>query len=175
MIDASSRWPSNPVLVVMGVSGSGKSTVAGILAGRLGWDFLEGDDLHPQANVDKMAAGQPLTDDDRMPWLALVETWITARTSRGQPAIVTCSALKRSYRDVLRGENVVFVYLAGPPELIARRLSARVDHYMPPSLLASQLATLEPPAPDEQVIAVDVGRPPEVQAEEVIRALGLGD
>jgi gluconokinase len=172
---ASMDLPRHPVLVVVGVSGSGKSTVAGLLAGRLGWDFQEGDDLHPEANVQKMAAGHPLTDDDRMPWLARVAEWIAVRTSAGRPAIVTCSALKRSYRDVLRGESVVFVYLAGPPELIARRLSTRVDHYMPPSLLESQLATLESPTPDERVITINVGQPAEVQANEVLQALTLGD
>lgn len=167
--------PRDPVLVVMGVSGSGKSTVAGLLAGRLGWDFQEGDDLHPRANVEKMAAGHPLTDDDRMPWLARVAEWITTRTAVGRPGIITCSALKHSYRDVLRGDNVVFVHLLGPPELISRRLSSRVDHYMPPSLLESQFATLEPPTAGEQVITIDVGRPPRTQAADVIQALDLGD
>src|SRR5580765_7102246 len=104
------------VLVLMGVSGCGKSTVAGVLAGQLGWEFEEGDDLHPPANIAKMHAGHPLTDEDRWPWLDLVSAWIRGRTDAGLPGIITCSALKRSYRDVLRGDDVVFVYLHGTRE-----------------------------------------------------------
>ena len=118
-------------LVLMGVSGCGKSTVAGVLAGRLGWDFGEGDDLHPPENVAKMAAGHPLTDDDRWPWLERVAQWIREHTDAGRPGIITCSALKRSYRDILRGDHVVFVYLHGTREQIATRLAARHGHYMP--------------------------------------------
>nr|WP_309619528.1 gluconokinase [Salinibacterium sp.] len=161
----------HPVLVIMGVAGSGKSTVAGLLAGRLGWDFQEGDDLHPRANVDKMATGHPLTDDDRLPWLARVSEWIITRTSKGRPGIITCSALKRSYRDILRGEDVVFVYLAGSSDLIARRLTARLDHYMPASLLESQLATLEPPTADEHAITIDIGVTTAEQAADALQAL----
>jgi gluconokinase len=157
-----------PVLVIMGVSGSGKSTVAGLLAARLGWDREEGDDLHPSANVAKMAAGIPLTDDDRWPWLAAVATWISAHTAAGLPGIITCSALKKSYRDRLRGDHVLFVYLKGSRDLIGARLTARTDHYMPPSLLDSQLATLEPPGPDENTLAVDVQADPEAMAAEII-------
>ena len=109
-----------------------------------------------------------------MPWLARVAHWITTRTEVGRPGIITCSALKRSYRDVLRGENVVLVFLDGPPALIARRLTTRVDHYMPPSLLESQLASLEPPTPVERAITIDIGRAAEAQATDVLRALGLG-
>ena len=134
-----------PVLVLMGVSGCGKSTVAALLAGRLGWDFEEGDDLHPAANVAKMAAGHPLDDADRRPWLAAVAAWIRQHTDAGRPGIITCSALKKSYRDVLRGDRVMFVYLAGTREQIAARLAARHGHFMPPALLDSQFATLEPP------------------------------
>src|SRR4051794_21885364 len=120
-----------PVLVIMGVSGTGKSTVARLLVDRLGWDFQEGDDLHPAANVAKMAAGIPLTDDDRWPWLDIVGSWITAHTDARLPGIVTCSALKRSYRDRLRGDHVLFVYLEGSRQLISDRLGSRTDHYMP--------------------------------------------
>jgi len=107
------KTAQHPVLVIMGVSGSGKSTVAGLLAGRLGWDLAEGDDLHPESNVAKMHAGQPLTDEDRWPWLESIADWIRAHTAAGNPGVVTCSALKKRYRDVLRGEGVVFVFLEG--------------------------------------------------------------
>ena len=105
------KTAQHPVLVIMGVSGSGKSTVAGLLAGRLGWDLAEGDDLHPESNVAKMHAGQPLTDEDRWPWLDSIAGWIRKHTDAGTPGVVTCSALKKRYRDVLRGEGVVFVFL----------------------------------------------------------------
>jgi gluconokinase len=171
MNDLPSAQP--PVLVVMGVSGCGKSTVAGLLAGRLGWDLEEGDDLHPPANVAKMAAGHPLDDEDRWPWLAKVADWITEHTSTGRPGVITCSALKKSYRDVLRGPHVVFVYLAGTREEIARRLAARHGHFMPLSLLDSQLATLEPPTPDENAITVRLAPTASTQVEEIMARLGL--
>lgn len=158
-----------PVLVLMGVSGSGKSTVGGMLAGAMGWDLQEGDDLHPQANIDKMATGHPLNDEDRWPWLDKIAVWIKSHTDAGQPGIVTCSALKRSYRDVLRGEHVVFVHLAGSRDQIGQRLTARLDHYMPASLLDSQISTLEAIDPDEQAIVVDVGGSPAKIAEEILR------
>ncbi len=157
----------------MGVSGCGKSTVAGVLAGRLGWDFGEGDDLHPPANVAKMAAGHPLTDDDRWPWLERVAQWIREHTDAGRPGIITCSALKRSYRDILRGDHVVFVYLHGTREQIAKRLAARHGHYMPPELLDSQFATLEVPGDDEHALAINIGPPPDVLADEIMERLGL--
>jgi gluconokinase len=163
----------HPVLVIMGVSGSGKSTVAGLLAGQLGWDLEEGDDLHSAENVAKMASGQPLNDSDRWPWLESVAAWITNHTDEGRPGIITCSALKRSYRDKLSGPNVIFVHLVGSRDQIGTRLAARVDHYMPPTLLESQIATLEPPGEDENVISVNVGRKPAELADEVIQALGL--
>jgi gluconokinase len=162
-----------PVLVLMGVSGCGKSTVAGLLAGRLGWDLQEGDDLHPPANVAKMASGHPLTDDDRWPWLAKVAEWIRERTDAGQPGIITCSALKKVYRDELRGDHVTFVYLQGSREEIARRLAARHGHYMPASLLDSQFATLEPPTADEESITVDITHGASDEAAEIITRLGL--
>jgi gluconokinase len=161
------------VLVLMGVSGSGKSTVAALLAGRLGWDFEEGDDLHPPANVAAMHAGHPLDDEDRKPWLAKVAEWIQVHTDEGRPGIITCSALKRSYRDVLRGEHVVFVHVAGSREQIAARLASRHGHYMASSLLESQFATLEPPAPDERSITVDINASAAQEAAEIVKLLGL--
>ncbi|KQU56483.1 carbohydrate kinase [Rhodococcus sp. Leaf278] len=163
----------HPVLVVMGVSGSGKSTVAGILAGALKWDLQEGDDLHPDANVAKMASGQPLTDEDRWPWLDVIAAWITDHTTTGRSGIVTCSALKRSYRDVLsaasrEGAEVIFVHLAGTKDRISGRLNARMDHFMPSSLLDTQIATLEPLGEDENAIVVDIGPPPTKIAERVL-------
>jgi gluconokinase len=145
-----------PVLVIMGVSGAGKSSVAALLAGRLGWPFAEGDDMHPQANIDKMAAGHPLDDADRWPWLERVAAWTRDRVAAGAGGIVTCSALKRRYRDVLRGPGVLFVYLTSSKEQIAERLLARHGHFMPAALLDSQFADLEPPEPDEQALIIEV-------------------
>ncbi|MGI8879337.1 MAG: gluconokinase [Jatrophihabitans sp.] len=162
-----------PVLVLMGVSGSGKSTVAGLLAGRLGWDFEEGDDLHPPANVAKMAAGHPLDDEDRGPWLANVAAWITDHTAAGEPGIITCSALKKSYRDVLRGDHVVFVYLAGTREDIHRRLMSRHGHYMPISLLDSQFDALEPPTSEEASITIDIAASSAAESDQIADRLGL--
>jgi gluconokinase len=162
-----------PVLVLMGVSGCGKSTVGGVLAGQLGWDLGEGDDLHPAANLEKMASGHPLTDDDRWPWLALVRAWIDERVAAGHPGVITCSALKRSYRDVLRSEHVVFVHLTGTRAQLLARLAARQGHFMPAALLDSQLADLEPPGPDEQAIRIDIGPNPSVQARTIVDKLAL--
>lgn len=161
------------VLVLMGVSGSGKSTVAGVLAGRLGWDLAEGDDLHPPSNVATMAAGHPLTDADRWPWLGLVADWITEHTAAGHSGVITCSALKRAYRDVLRGDRVVFVHLTGSREQIARRMTARPGHFMPTALLDSQFDTLEPPGEDERALTVGIGGTPGELADEIVRRLGL--
>lgn len=161
------------VLVVMGVSGSGKSTLAATLADQLGWDLAEGDDMHPAANVEKMQAGTPLTDDDRWPWLDLVAAWIREHLDTGTPGVVTCSALKRSYRDVLRAPGVVFVHVAGDTGTIEQRMTARSGHFMPTSLLASQLATLEPPQPDEAHLTVVADRSPDEEAAEVVVRLGL--
>lgn len=165
--------PARPVLVVMGVSGSGKSTVARTLAGDLGWDFEEVDDLHPPANIAKMTAGLALNDDDRKPWLALVARWIRSHTDAGRPGIITCSALTKRYRDVLRGAGVIFVYLSGTPEQIAQRLAARHGHFMPPSLLGAQFAALEPPTPDEISITVDISASARTLAEEIMDRLNL--
>lgn len=164
------------VLVVMGVSGSGKSTVAARLAERLGWDVQEGDDLHPPANVAKMHSGHPLTDEDRWPWLDAVAAWIRAHVDAGEPGVITCSALRRVYRDRLRrgadDPTVVFVHVTGSRELLAARLAARTGHFMPPGLLDSQLATLEMPDPDENVITLDAAEPPETMVAAVVERLG---
>jgi gluconokinase len=161
------------ILVLMGVSGCGKSTIGGVLAGRLGWPLAEGDDLHPAANVAKMAAGHPLDDDDRWPWLARIREWMDGREAAGESGIVTCSALKRRYRDVLRDGEVVFVYLHGTREQLLARLTARQGHFMPPSLLDSQLADLEPPEPDERALRIDIGAAPAVQAATIVEKLAL--
>jgi gluconokinase len=161
------------VLVVMGVSGSGKSTVAAMVADQLGWAFAEGDTMHPEANVAKMHAGTPLTDEDRWPWLDVVAGWIRGHLQAGTNGVVTCSALKRSYRDVLRASGVVFVHVAGDRALLEERMSSRSGHFMPPSLLASQLATLEPPQPDEVHVTVAADRTPAEEAAEVLALLGL--
>ncbi|RAN69475.1 carbohydrate kinase [Bacillus sp. SRB_336] len=163
------------VLVVMGVSGCGKTTVAALLAGRLGWPFEEGDALHPQANIDKMAAGHPLNDDDRWPWLEKVAHWVEERLDQGQNGVITCSALKRSYRDVInrRGSGVKFVFLAGTRETIAARLASRHGHFMPPELLASQFADLEEPGPDEPGDRFDIGPAPAEIARRIADTFGL--
>ena len=163
------------VLVLMGVSGSGKTTVAALLSARLGWTFEEGDVLHPPANVEKMRASHPLTDEDRAPWLRRIADWIDERLDAGEDGIVTCSALKRSYRDVLarRGSGVVFVLLSGSRAAIGTRLAGRKGHFMPPSLLDSQLSTLEEPAADEPWLGVDIGQSPEAIADEILARLGL--
>ncbi|WP_374974848.1 gluconokinase [Microbacterium trichothecenolyticum] len=162
-----------PILVLMGPSGTGKSTVGAMLSGRLGWPFQEGDDLHPAANVDKMRRGHALTDEDRIPWLELVAAWIDERRAAGEPGIVTCSALKRSYRDILRRDNVTFVNFTGDAAVVRDRMMRRQGHFMPPALLDSQFATLEAPGPDEQAIDVDIALAPEDQAALVASALRL--
>lgn len=152
------------VVVVMGTTSTGKSSVGERLAESLGADFVEGDDLHPQANVDKMASGTPLTDDDRWPWLDLVAERIREAVVQQRRLVVTCSALKRVYRDVLRGEEVTaaevfFCHLAGSKALLQERIEGRRGHFMPTSLLDSQLDTLEELGPDEQGARVDVAPP----------------
>lgn len=161
------------VLVVMGVSGSGKTTVGALLAGRLGWPFEDADDLHPPANVAKMQAGTPLTDEDRLPWLQAVAAWIDARRAAGGHGVVACSALRRTYRDVLCGgrPDVRLVYLKGDPALIAQRQAARHGHFMPTSLMASQFSTLEEPAENEAAITVAVEGRPSAIADAVLLAL----
>jgi gluconokinase len=162
---------TNPVIVVvMGVSGSGKSTVAALLAAALGCQFQEGDDLHPRENVEKMRGGTPLTDADRMPWLRKIAAEIDGWRARGECGVLTCSALKRSYRDIIIGDrrDVILVYLKGSPDLIHRRMVARHGHYMPVALLDSQFATLEEPTPDERPITLDVGGKPAELAHEIV-------
>ncbi|MGJ3509239.1 gluconokinase [Enemella sp. A6] len=154
-------------IVAMGVSGSGKTTVAAMLATRLGYTFGEADTFHPQANVDKMAAGHPLTDDDRWPWLADLAEWMRSRAAAGQSTVLACSALKRSYREVLNSGvegGCLYLHLHGEASLIAQRMAAR-SHFMPPELLQSQLATLEPLGPHERGVQLDLGRTPEELTE----------
>jgi gluconokinase len=162
-----------PVFVVMGVAGTGKTTVGAMLAGRLGWLYAEADDFHPAANVEKMAAGTPLTDADREPWLAAIGAWIDERAAAGEPGVVTCSGLKRAYRDRLRQgrPQVRVVFLEGSRELITRRLTARHGHFMRVEMLDSQFADLEPPEPGEAVTEVSVEPPPNEIVEAILRAL----
>ena len=156
------------IVVVMGVSGSGKTTVAALLAAALGCQFQEGDDLHPRENVEKMHGGTPLTDADRMGWLHKIAEEIDGWRARGESGVLTCSALKRSYRSIIIGNrpDVTLVYLKGSYDLIRRRMVARHEHFMPVALLDSQFATLQEPTPDEHPITVDVGgRPTEIVGE----------
>ena len=161
------------VLVVMGVSGVGKTTIAKGLADELGWAFEEGDLLHPKANVDKMAAGHPLTDEDRAPWLARIAEWVDTRIAAGESGIITCSALKRRYRDTIAhgGRSALFVFLDGPHDTVGERLASRQGHFMPPSLLDSQFEALEPPGPDEPALRFDVGPPPQEIVATILRKL----
>ena len=165
--------PPPSVIVVMGVSGSGKSTIAAELARVLGWAFLEGDDLHPAANVEKMREGTPLTDADRWPWLRRIADAIDAWRTAGERGVVACSALKRAYRGVIIGErpDVRLVYLRGGEAVIRARLVQRRGHYMPPTLLASQFDALEPPGPDERAIIVDIDGPPPAIVQAILRQL----
>jgi carbohydrate kinase (thermoresistant glucokinase family) len=159
----------------MGVSGAGKSTVGTLLAERLGWTFEEGDQLHPLANVEKMAAGIPLTDEDRWPWLARIADWIDGQLDTGSNGIITCSALKHSYRAIInrRGSGVEFVYLAVGRAELEERVSNRPDHFMPASLLDSQLETLEPPTDSEPAVRVDAGPDATLVVDRLLRDLGL--
>ena len=165
---------TRPVIaVVMGVSGSGKTTVAVLLAAALGCQFQEGDDLHPAANVKKMHGGTPLTDADRWPWLQRIAEEIDGWRTREESGVITCSSLKRVYRDIIIGNrpDVTLVYLKGSRDLIHRRMAARHGHFMPVALLDSQFATLQEPTPDEHPIAVDVGDRPAEIVEEIVQEL----
>jgi len=150
-------------IVVMGVSGCGKSTVAAGIADRLGWRLGEADDFHPQHNIDKMSAGIPLDDDDRRPWLEDIAAWMAAQAADGHSTVVACSALKRSYRDILRNGplRVGFIHLHGPIAVIGERLSGRTGHFMPASLLQSQVDTLEPLDAGEHGIQLDLRQTPD--------------
>lgn len=164
-------------VVVMGVAGSGKTTVAALLAGRLGASFAEGDDFHPPANVAKMAAGHPLDDEDRWPWLHGIRDWLAAELAQGRSAVVPCSALRRSYRDLLAtagsatGATVRFVHLTGSYELLHTRIQARAGHFMKPEMLDSQLAVLEPLQSGEPAFAVDIARRPDQIVDRILHRL----
>ena len=161
------------VAVMMGVSGSGKTTIAEGVAKSEGWRLVEGDDFHPEANVAKMKSGTPLTDEDRWPWLRAIAQEIDAIRGRGESAVVTSSALKRAYRDILIGDrpDVVLVYLKGSRELIGKRMAARKGHFMPPALLDSQFATLQEPGEDERPVVVSIEPSPDEIVAEVVRKL----
>jgi gluconokinase len=162
-------------VVVMGVSGSGKTTIADLLAKRLGWTFVEGDRLHPPANVERMRQGIPLTDADREPWLDRIGEELRAWGRHGSSGILTCSALKRAYRDRIRASRseVRFVYLRGSEAMIVARVGARHHEYMPGSLLQSQFETLEEPTPDEGVVTIEAGESLDAEVENIVTALDL--
>ncbi|PJN22106.1 gluconokinase [Kitasatospora sp. CB02891] len=162
-----------PVIVVMGVSGVGKTTVARLLAHRLGLPYAEADDFHPAANIAKMSAGTPLDDDDREPWLRALGAWLGERAAAGTGGVVTCSALKRSYRDILRDAcpEAFFLHLTGSHELVGDRIAHRTGHFMPPSLLDSQYATLEPLRADESGTVLDVDADPDTLVDRAVAAL----
>ena len=164
------EWAGPHHLVVMGVSGCGKTTLATAVSATTGMRFLEADDLHPAANVAKMAGGIPLDDDDRWPWLEGLSGWMREQHAQGRSTVITCSALKQSYRRVL-GQGLpplMFVHLTAEPALLAQRLHARAGHYMPPSMLDSQIAALEPLASDECGVVLDAGQPPERLLEQTL-------
>jgi gluconokinase len=171
--DAAVLLPS--VIVVMGVSGAGKSTIAAMLAHRLGWSFEDADWFHPPSNVEKMHSGQPLTDDDRLPWLDGIAAWIRATREQRGHGVIACSALKRAYRDILVAgrSDVRIVYLKGDRDLIARRFSLRQEHFMPASLIDSQFAALEEPEEDEHAVVVSIDAGPRAIVEAAIMKLGI--
>ncbi|WP_068263751.1 gluconokinase [Janibacter limosus] len=169
-------------VVVMGVSGSGKTTVAQGIVDRTGWVFAEADEFHPRANIDKMASGTPLTDEDRWPWLRDLAAWMAQHAARGEDTVITCSALKRVYRDVLRadvaalgdGHRVVFAHLDGSAEVIAARIEGRKGHFMPASLLQSQIDTLEDLQDDEDGVVLDATTSPQELIDQVMADVAPG-
>ena len=164
------------IVIVSGVSGSGKTTVGALLAGRLRWRFADADDFHPAVNVEKMRAGIPLTDADRWPWLRAIAAWMDERIARGEDAVLACSALKRSYRDLLLDGRpaALMVFLALDREVLARRLAARHGHFFPVQLLATQFDALEPPGPDERVLTVVPADNPAATVEKIIALVWQG-
>ena len=173
MGDDSSETPC--ALIVMGVSGSGKSTIGEKLAQRLGWSYEDGDKFHPLSNVAKMSAGQPLTDEDRGPWLQAIANEIDRVCEAREHAVIACSALKRAYRDILMHgrHDVRIIYLKGTQDLIAGRLALRKGHFMPPGLLASQFRTLEPPDASENPVTASIDAPVETIVDDIVRQLRL--
>jgi gluconokinase len=173
---AQARPPGPSILVVMGVSGSGKTTIGERLAARLGWPYQEGDALHPPANVAKMHSGTPLDDADRLPWLQTIAAHIDEWRAKGSPGILTCSALKRRYRDIIIGDrpDVRLVYLKGSKDEIGGRLADRQGHFMPAALLKSQFEALEEPGPDERPITVSVDGTPDEIVDDLLGRLGDG-
>ena len=163
-------------IVVMGVTGAGKSTIGALLAETLGRPLIEGDSLHPPANIAKMSQGIPLNDDDRLPWLKAIAARIDEARKAGRPVIVTCSALKRRYREILEDghDDVGFVYLRGARDLIAQRLAARTNHFMPPGLLDSQFAALQEPADDEPSIVIAIDAAPDDIVRTIVGKFAMG-
>jgi gluconokinase len=161
------------IVIVSGVSGSGKSTVGALLAGRLGWRFADGDDFHPAANVAKMSVGVPLTDEDRWPWLRAIAAWMDERITADESAVVTCSALRRAYRDLLLDgrPQARMAFLAPDREVLVRRLAARHGHFFPEELLGSQFTDLEPPQPDERVVTVVPAGDAQATADAIVAVL----
>jgi gluconokinase len=164
------------IVIVAGVSGSGKTTVGALLAGRLGWRFADADDFHPAANVEKMRAGIPLTDEDRWPWLRAIAAWMDERIAGGENAVVACSALKRSYRDLLLDgrPQARMVFMTPDRDVLARRLAARHGHFFPEQLLGTQFVDLEPPEPDEHVLTIVPAGDPQTTVEEIIALVWQG-
>lgn len=171
----SASLPPAEHLVLMGVAGCGKTTAAQRLHSLLGWPVAEADDFHPQANIDKMSAGTPLTDEDRWPWLRSLRNWMSERADAGERTVVTCSALKRSYRDLLAEATgrVVFVHLVAEQAALEDRMAHRAGHFMPTTLLPSQLSTLEPLEPDEDGVTITSRPTPEETLAAILEAIGL--